>query len=257
MDLKRLRQPGVLIAVAAGVLVLVVLGGIGLVSVVRDAAGGMVGGGLEPSGGAADPSKPPLARACPPPTAQQTPPPAKPGRALPGARITDPTAGISYGQPAGPWKPWDRGVWSQGTLGVQFQTGYYMVTEQRGSNGEDYLASVLSGSVPAAYNDSTALDLRCTGQQVSEDVRNSYYPRPNTKQPIRDESVSVGGRPAWASVFRLKFSEQGLRARSELVSVVLVDVGKRTAAVLYLSVPDTHRQYDADVDSLIASIKPV
>jgi len=177
------------------------------------------------------------------------PPPAPPG-----PRVVDQAAGISYANQPAPWRQWDR-TWSGGTLDVEFRVGYYFVTE-RYSRGE-YLASVLSGSVPATVNDGLTIDLKCTGRQVAEDVRVSFYPNPNRKESIRDEHVTLGGRPAWVSVFRLHFSEPTLMAKSELVAVVMVDVGRPEAAVLYLSIPETHRQYDPVVEKVIASIRPV
>jgi hypothetical protein len=201
------------------------------------------------------PSGPPLAALCPPPSGASKPPgraPAPPA----GPRVVDDEAGISYAAQPAPWRPWDRGLWSGGDLGVQFRTGYYFVTEQY-AQGEDYLASVLSGAVPATVNDGLSLDLECTGRQVAEDVRRSYYPTPNTKKVLRDERATLGGRPAWVSVFRLSFREPTLSARSEFVAVVLVDVGRPTAAVLYLSIPETHRQYERKVDDIIASVRPL
>jgi hypothetical protein len=59
------------------------------------------------------------------------------------------------------------------------------------------------------------------------------------------------------SVFRLSFTEPTLKARSELAAVVLVDVGRPTAAVLYLSIPETHKRYEAVVDDVIASVRPL
>jgi hypothetical protein len=202
---------------------------------------------------APSPSVPPLALLCPPP-----PGAAGPGRAPAppaGPRVVDDVAGISYAAQPAPWQPWDRGPWSGGDLGVEFRTGYYFVTEQY-AKGE-YLASVLSGAVPATVNDGLSLDLECTGRQVAEDVRRSFYPEPNTKEVLRDERTTLGGRPAWVSVFRLSFQEPTLSARSELAAVVLVDVGRPTAAVLYLSIPETHKQYEPMVDQVIASVRPL
>jgi hypothetical protein len=59
------------------------------------------------------------------------------------------------------------------------------------------------------------------------------------------------------SVFRLSFHEDTLKARSELVAVVLVDVGRPTAAVLYLSIPETVKRYEGVVDRVIASVRPL
>ena len=169
--------------------------------------------------------------------------------------MSDPDSGISYLVLGAPFKPWDRGTWGSGTLGVQYRTGYYFITETY--QGGDYLASVLSGKVPATVGDSLQVNLECAGRQVAEDVRHSYYPQPNVKEQIRDERVVVGGRPAWVSTFHLRFSEDGLKAKGEAVAVVLVDVGRPDAAILYISIPDTHKQYAAEIDKVIASIASV
>jgi hypothetical protein len=56
--------------------------------------------------------------------------------------------------------------------------------------------------------------------------------------------------------FRLHFSEPGLIAKDELAAVALIDVGKPQAAVLYISIPGTHRQYDWVVDDVLNSVRP-
>lgn len=216
--------------------------------------GGLGGSGSGPVGpfAGAEKSKPPLAALCPPP---ESAPPARPAPPASGARVTDPDAGISYTQLGAPWLQWDKGTWGSGSLGVEYRVGYYFVTENY--IGGEYLASVLSGAVPATVNDGLTVDLKCTGQQVAEDVRRSYYPEPNQKQTIKDELTYLGGRPAWVQVFRLSFKSEGLKATNELVAVALIDVGRPTAAVLYLSIPGTHRQYDPVLEQLLASVRPV
>jgi hypothetical protein len=201
----------------------------------------------------AEPSRPPLAALCPPPAGN----PAPPGEIEappPGPRVVDPAAGISYADQPAPFRHWDQGTWSGGSLGVQFNVGYYFVTEQY--DGGSYLASVLSGAVPATVNDGLSLDLKCTGRQVAEDVRLSFYPKPNSKTVVKDEHTTLGGRPAWESVFRLKFHEPTLKATSELVAVVLIDVGRPSAAVLYVSIPNTVEQYESVIDKVVASVRP-
>lgn len=231
-----------------GLVVVVVLTSLGTLG--RDDRGGV---GPFGAGASTGPSKPPLAQLCPPPSAAapegQAGPPAPPG-----PRVADAESGISYARQGRPWQTWTT-TWTAGDLEVDYKTGYFFVTEPSYQPGRDYLASVLSGNVPATVGDSLDLDLKCTGRQVAEDVRRSYYPQPNTKEPIRDEQVTLGGRPAWVSTFRLSFVEEGLKAGSELVGVVLVDVGRPEAAVLYLSIPDTHKQYDPIVDQVIASVR--
>jgi hypothetical protein len=201
--------------------------------------------------------RPPLAQMCPAPavppsaaapTAPGAPPPAT------GARTSDEQAGISYKAYGSPWQTWTD-VWRAGTLEVPYRVGQHFVTEQY--SGGQYHASILSAAVPAADNDAVTFNMECVGRQVAADVRAEYYPQPNTMDPLRDELTTLGGRPAWVSEFRLHFSAPGLEAKDELSAVAVIDVGKPTAAVLYISVPGTHRQFDYVIDDVLASVRPL
>ncbi len=227
---------------------------IGLVAVLA-----MVMTGENPIRRAQGPSdtRPELAKLCPPPSGE----PPGGGAAAPdpsGPRTVDTRSGISYQSFGEPWQPWND-LWTKGTLRVSYGTGQYFVTENYVNSGgfrSRYLASILSGAVPAANNDSLALDLECTGRQVAADVRAEYYPRPNTMDLMRDEVTTLGGRPAWITKFRMHFQESGLKAKDELVGVALVDVGRPQAAILYVSIPGTHRDFDWVVDSVLDSVRP-
>src|SRR5215469_10120265 len=153
----------------AGAVVLVT----GLAVILGLLFGGQLGSGAGPlSHQAKAPSDdaPPLAKACPPPTVGARAAP--PDTAVPaGPRTVDTKAGISYQAYGNPWQTWPASFnWNQGTLGVPYDAGQYFITERLPS-GNDYLASILSGAVPATVNDSTDIDIECTGKQVAADVR--------------------------------------------------------------------------------------
>lgn len=212
---------------------------------------GIPGGNPTPEEGPQE-DLPPLAQACPPPTTQpQEPEPAPPAE---GARITDADSGISYAELDEPWIPWTQ-EWTHGDLEVAYRSGQYFVTEEYA--GGEYLASILSGSVPAAVNDGMELDLECISQQVLADVRVSYYPQPNEMETVRDEAAVLGGRPAWIQEFKLEFERDGLEAVDEQVAVALIDVGRIEASVLYLSIPGTHDEYNSVISEVMESVRPV
>jgi hypothetical protein len=243
---------GLFLGIAGGLL------GLGLVVVLVLALTGSFGGGglgdKLPFGGKDKQTGPPLAQACPPPTATANPGYREGPPPPPGPRTTDTKAGISYQRFGAPWQDW-HDDWYAGQLKVHYVTGQSFVTERY--SGGEYLASVLSGSVPATVNDGNILDLKCVGQQIVADVRKSYYPQPNQMDSIESKLTTVGGLHAWVSIFRLHFddSTQGLKAKSELVGVATFDVGKPTAAVLYVSIPGTHQQYDSVVSDAIDSVR--
>ena len=197
--------------------------------------------------------RPPLAQACPPPTGVPSNRPATPIPAT-GPRTVDKDAGISYKAYGPPWVPWDE-LWRAGTLEVPYKVGQHFVTEYYA--GGAYHASILSAAVPATVNDAVAVDLECVGRQVAADARAEYYPQPNTMDTLRDQKTTLGGRPAWVTKFRLHFSDPGLRARDELAAIAIIDVGRPSAAVLYVSIPGTHHQYDYVVDEVLASVRPL
>jgi hypothetical protein len=236
---------------AGGVLVVV-----GLIVVLVLASTGTFGGNRALSLNR-DTNAPPLAQACPPPTATSDPGYHEGPPPPPGPRNTDKAAGISYKTYGAPWQPWTQD-WVAGQLGVHYRTGQGFQTEVY--SGGTYWASILSGTVPATVNDGTTLDLKCVGQQIVADVRGSggnsgYYPQPNTMDKIEDKLTTIGGLHAWVSVFRLHFHADGLKADNELVGVVTFDVGKTNAAVLYISIPGTHKQYDWVVNDVINSVR--
>jgi hypothetical protein len=200
--------------------------------------------------------RPPLAQMCPAPTvAPSADPTGRPSAPPPaaGERTTDTEAGISYKRYGAPWEPWND-TWRAGTLEVPYRVGQHFVTEQYSAGL--YHASILSAAVPAADNDAVTVDLKCVGRQVAADVRAEYYPQPNTVEPLRDEMTTLGGRPAWVSEFRLHFTATGLAATDELSAVAVIDVGKPTAAVLYVSIPGTHKQFDYVIDEVLKSVRP-
>jgi hypothetical protein len=238
---------------AGGVAVIVV----GLVVVL-----GLVMTGNTPSGGIFDrradgPSdtRPELAKRCPPPSDA----PSRPDQGVPapppGARTADEEAGISYKAYGDPWSPWDAAWIDRGELRVTYRVGQHFITEPRYDGVSDYQATILSGHVPAAVNDGLVLDLKCIGHQVAADVRLSFYPRNNTQEMLKDQEVTLGGRPAWVLKFRLHFSTEGLKAKSELVSIAMIDVGRPEAAILYVSIPETHRQWDYVADEALDSVR--
>lgn len=207
-------------------------------------------------------ARPPLARMCPAPTAPlaRDPEPAAPQPAAPepvpsGPRTVDIEAGISYTAYGAPWTQWTT-VWNAGALQVPYKVGQHFITERAYDGVSDYHASILSAAVPAADNDALALNLECVGRQVAADVRAEYYPQPTTMDLVRDERTTLGGLPAWVTVFRLHFTRPGLHATDELAAVACIDVGRPTAAVLYVSIPGTHRQFDWVVEDALRSVRP-
>ncbi|UQU65883.1 hypothetical protein COUCH_06110 [Couchioplanes caeruleus] len=248
---RRRRQMMVFGGIAGAIVVI----GLTIILIVALTSDGDAFGGKKASG--PTDVRPPLAQMCPAPTvAPSEGPTGRPEKVPPatGERTTDTEAGISYRKYGAPWVPWDT-TWRAGTLEVPYRVGQHFVTETY--SGGTYHASILSAAVPAADNDAVTLNLDCVGRQVAADVRAEYYPQPNTLEQLRDGMTTLGGRPAYLSEFRLHFKAEGLTATDELSAVAVIDVGKTTAAVLYVSIPGTHKQFDYVIDDVLKSVRPL
>ncbi|WP_041834397.1 hypothetical protein [Actinoplanes sp. N902-109] len=247
---RRRRQMRIFAGIAGGILAV----GLAIILVVALGSGGDA---FSHKAQAPTDVRPPLAQMCPAPTTIPSEGPSTPPRQLPpdaGERTVDTEAGISYRKYGAPWQPWNT-VWRAGTLEVPYKVGQHFVTEEYAAGS--YHASILSAAVPAADNDAVTLNLDCVGRQVAADVRAEYYPQPNTMDVLRDEMTTLGGRPAYLNEFRLHFDAPGLTAKDERSAVAVIDVGKTTAAVLYISIPGTHKQFDYVIDETLKSVRPL
>jgi hypothetical protein len=182
--------------------------------------------------------------------------PVPPARAVPAtpdgeSRLTDNGAHISYLRAGDPWVPWTRTI-SPGHLGALFNTGYYLVTQAASPTGE-YYASVLSGRVYPGQQQHP--DLHCVADQVADDLRSAGYPSPNQRTDVAGRAMSIGGRQAYLTRFRIDYHVSGYTATSETITVVVIDTGRTDLAILYASIPNTARGYESLVDRVIASIR--
>ncbi|HSV67225.1 MAG TPA: hypothetical protein VLJ59_15110 [Mycobacteriales bacterium] len=192
-----------------------------------------------------------LSESCPPVPHRRFPA-TTPAQAT-GARVVDASAGISYLSPGGPWQPWTRRA-SFGRVGRIVETGYYLVTQSGPPVGE-YYASVLSGRARAGVANGDP-DVRCAAEHLADDLwATAGYPSPSRRLDRTGQASTVGGRPAYLVTFRLSYDVPGYDARGEQVAVYVVDTGRSELAVLYLSIPDTYRQYDPLVDQVVRSVQ--
>lgn len=247
----RLRRFGLPVAVIAVLAALIVVP----MAVHGESTGGTpIGGPPISAGPGSTDSPPPLSQLC-----QNTAPsspgrPVGPGRG--GARTTDPSARLSYARLGAPWTDWNLGTWGQTSgagLGERFSVGQYFVTQQLADG--PYLASILSGTVPATYGDDAHPNIACAARVIADDVRKRYYPQPNQRTDGRSELLSVGGRPAYLMRFHLAFDQAGNKAKGEQVAICVVDMPGRKASAIYISIPDTHKQYDRVIDQVVQSLR--
>jgi hypothetical protein len=198
----------------------------------------------------AEPGQPPGTE--PPATGTLEPPPTSaaptPGPRPVSGRFSDLLAGLSYDVLTGSWRAWDMASFT----GLVRTAGYYRVVQSRTPAGALYWANVTSGPVAGG-----GADLRRAGNRLAAALDAGYYPK-HTRRSVVERAVTVDGHRAylirWLAVFDPE-AAAGYLARSELVVVLVVDVGRDRPAALYISLPDPVRSAWPLVDGLLASVR--
>ena len=165
-------------------------------------------------------------------------------------RLVDGTARLSYDVLPGRWQSWDRFSFD----GLVTTSGYYRVVQQETPEGGQYWANVTSGPVSPRLLGAT---LQATAHGLASTLDAAYYPA-HTRRGTIERAVTVDGHNGflirWLTVFD-PARTGGYLAKSEVVAVLVVDIGRDVPSALYLSLPDPVRSTWPSVDALLDSVR--
>lgn len=171
-----------------------------------------------------------------------------PGPAL--TRIIDREAGVAY--------PYLGPGWMEFDLGPMLETvttaGQYIVTQEETPAGI-FIAQVTSGLLVDAFGYAGPGSFAQTIRAVQDSVRANYYPSPNEVEDIRDEAAVVDQAPAYLLEFNLTWDVAGYDSTGERAALMLIDTGRESPALFYISIPNTHAELYGIVDRLLAEIE--
>ncbi|WP_021593004.1 hypothetical protein [Actinomadura welshii] len=237
---------------------LVLFGGVGLLVVALIAAGAvyfMKNSGDEPADtGNADQR----AAAEQSEAAQVKLPPDKPLAKFAGTpsrmlgRVNDEHSGLSYPRMAAPWQVPTK----KNRLGTPGWSGQQiLVTEKRGAQlwyGQ-LLTGTLLPSLQSAYQGPDSV--KNVAGVVAQGYEAQYYAFPHKSAPLASQALTVGGRPGWLIASYLTYQRDGVRATGEVVATAVIDTGRPSPAVVFASMPNTHKQRWPDVNAFFAQLK--
>ena len=149
----------------------------------------------------------------------------------------------------GEWKKSPRlGLLSDGYAETQ-------VTQADFDGRNDWIAVVTAGSAPPVAAGRSGLDRQA--EAVASWFRGvGFAPMRVNVEEVDNEAVTVDGRPAHLLVQRVDYDNPSLRSRSDLVTVVVVDMGEQNPPGVFLaSVPNTHQKLTVDVDNARRSLR--
>jgi hypothetical protein len=160
------------------------------------------------------------------------------------AQVTDAHAGLAYPRFAAPWQLPTK----QNRLGqVGWSGQQIVVTERRGPRL--WYGQLLSGTLgPAemsAYGGPGTEQAAAAAFARSVEAR--FYGFPHHSQPFASQPLTVDGHKGWLVSSYLRYQRPGIKATGELVVTAVIDTGRKSPAVLFMAVPNTHRKLWADI----------
>ncbi|XRQ11328.1 hypothetical protein ACN3XK_10710 [Actinomadura welshii] len=235
---------------------LVLFGGVGLLVVALVVAGAVYfvkSGGDEPvesgnAGRTSEQSEAPQAEL--PPDKKLAAFSGRPSRVS--GQVADAHSGLVYPRMAAPWKVPTK----QNKLGTPGWSGQQiLVTENRG--GQLWYGQLLTGtlhpSMQGAYQGPDSV--KNAAALVAKGHEQQYYAFPHQAKPLASQALNVGGRPGWLIASYLTYQRDGVKATGEVVATAVVDTGRRTPAVVFASMPNTHKQMWPDVNTFFSRLK--
>jgi hypothetical protein len=166
-------------------------------------------------------------------------------------RMVDRTARLSYDVLPGSWLSWSKTPFT----GMLSSSGYYRVLQQRTPEGGEYWANVNSGVLNPAIAGRSPMSAMTDRLVASLDQ--AYYP-PHTQRDLKRTAITVDGHVAYLISYLAVFDParaRGYTAKSERVTVLLVDTGRELPSVLYVSIPDTAKDSWPHLAALVASVR--
>lgn len=216
-----------LIALGVAIIVVVVLAVRGL--------SGVIGGGSRLPGGN------PSADVCPKPEASSTSTPQPNDGRVHSGPLSYPRLGAPWGAPLPNSEvPFGRDVQQQ-----------FLQTERTPTMR--WGAAVMVGELVAgdgffAPKDGAEIVLRC--------VTGTFYGNAAvTRNDTKSQAITIDGHDAWIMESDLSFSIPGLKAKNELLTVVIVDLKNGSAGLFAASVPGNFPQYNAAAEASMKGLR--
>ncbi len=176
--------------------------------------------------------------------------PGRPSRML--GRVNDVHSGLSYPRLAAPWQVPTK----KNRLGTPGWSGQQVLVTERQA-GRLWYGQLLTGTlIPTLQSAYQGPDsVKSVAGLAAKGYEAQYYAFPHKSAPLASQALNVDGHKGWLVASYLTYKRAGVRATGEIVAMAVVDTGRKSPAVVFASMPNTHRKHWADVNEFVGHLK--
>jgi hypothetical protein len=171
----------------------------------------------------------------------------------PAGRVVDQRSGLSYPRLGKPWGPPPN---KSPMTELGFSASQFSVTEKAGAQPKRWarlMSAGLGGAEKDAYTGPGSE--RDAATQVAEAYEARMYGFGHRKKLLASQPLNIGGHKGWLVGYYLTYHRPGVKATGDVVTVAMVDTGRKAPGVLFMSVPNTHKKLWPDVNYVMHSMK--
>ncbi len=171
-------------------------------------------------------------------------------------RITDALSGLSYPKLAAPWQVPAK---KSGLAQSGWSSQQILVTEKHA--GQIWYGQLMSGLLSSTeqgiYAGPGTEKAAAIAYEKSTESR--LYDFAHKSKPLASQAIRVPGpgkaAKGWLVSTQLTYHRPGVKATGEILTVAIVNTGKSAPAVLFMSIPDTHKKLYPDINFVVDSLR--
>jgi hypothetical protein len=167
-------------------------------------------------------------------------------------RINDTFSGLSYPRFGPPWQVPTR----KSGLALLGWSGQQIVVTERNPKQLWYgqlMTGVLGPAEQDIYGGSGTEREAAVAYAKSTEAR--LYGFAHKTRPLASQPLQLNGHKGWLVSSFLTFHRTGVKATGDIVTVAVIDTGRKSPAVLLMAVPNTHKKLWPDINFLVSSLK--
>ncbi|WP_329252167.1 hypothetical protein OG417_08430 [Actinoallomurus sp. NBC_01490] len=168
-------------------------------------------------------------------------------------RLADRRSGLSYARFA---KPWAAAAKNSPMNELGFSTSQFAVTEKAGGQPKHWarlMSAELSGAAKDAYTGPGTE--RAAAAEAARVYEARMFGFQHKKRVLANEPLTIGGHKGWLVSDYLTYRRPGVKATGDIVAVALVDTGKKTPGIVFMTVPNTNKKLWPDINFVVRSLR--
>jgi hypothetical protein len=164
----------------------------------------------------------------------------------------DTYSGLAYPRLAPPWQVPTK----KNKLGTSGWSGQQILVTERHAQQLWYgqlLTGTLHPGMQGAYAGPDSV--KNVAALVAQGQEAQYYAFPHKTAPLASQALTVDGHKGWLIASYLTYQRDGVKATGEIVATAVIDTGRKTPAVVFASMPNTHKKRWPDVNEFFTHLK--